>query len=83
MEDENLVPETLYELTHAGMAGDLVAMSSKLPPYSDRLHMISIALSGDSRQEMEFKRQILFGTHLAKYIRASSLNVLQSPRIAA
>ena len=80
VEDENLVPEILYELTHAGMAGDLVAMSSKLPPYSDRLHMISIALSGDSRQEMEFKRQILFDTHLAKYIREGTGGISMAGR---
>ena len=69
VEDEELVPEILYELTHVGMAEDLVATSSKLPPLTDRLHLILINITGDSKYELEFKRQLMFDNKLAKYIK--------------
>ena len=69
LENEELVPEVLYELTHVGMAEDLVAWSAAIPPFADRLHHISINISGDSQEEMEFKRHLMFDVRLAKYIR--------------
>jgi FAD/FMN-containing dehydrogenase len=68
VEDENLVPEILYELTHIGQSEDLVAFSSALPPFSDRLHHISITVTGDTEEEMEFKRHLLFDGKMASYI---------------
>ncbi|MBN1850938.1 MAG: FAD-binding oxidoreductase [Deltaproteobacteria bacterium] len=68
VEDEELVPDILYELTHAGMAEDLVAWSQEIPPYGNRLHHININITGDSREEMEFKRHLMFDIRLARYI---------------
>ncbi|MBS0013403.1 MAG: FAD-binding oxidoreductase [Desulfobacterales bacterium] len=68
VENENLVPEILFKLTHVGMAEDLVVVSQEIPPPFNRLHYILINLAGDSREELEFKRQLIFDQHLAKYI---------------
>lgn len=69
VENENLVPEILFKLTHVGMAEDLVVVSQEIPPPFNRLHYILINLAGDSREELEFKRQLIFDQNLAKYIR--------------
>jgi glycolate oxidase len=68
VENENLVPEILFKLTHVGMAEDLVVVSQEIPPPFNRLHYILINLAGDSREELEFKRQLIFDQNLAKYI---------------
>jgi FAD/FMN-containing dehydrogenase len=69
VENEELVPEILYELTHVGMAEDLIAWSSAIPPFANRLHHISINVCGDSKEEMELKRRLIFDVRLAKYIK--------------
>jgi FAD/FMN-containing dehydrogenase len=69
VEDEALIPEILFELTHVGMAEDLVAWSSAIPPFANQLHHISINVTGDSQEEMEFKRRQMFDIKLGKYIR--------------
>lgn len=68
VENENLVPEILFKLTHVGMAEDLVVVSQEIPPPFNRLHYILINLAGDSREELEFKRQLIFDQNLAQYI---------------
>ncbi|MFH2130079.1 MAG: FAD-binding oxidoreductase [bacterium] len=68
VENEELVPEILYELSHIGQSEDLVAFSAAIPPFSNRLHHISINVTGDTEEEMEFKRHLLFDGKLAEYI---------------
>lgn len=68
VEDENLVPEIIYALTHVGMTEDIVAVSQEIPPPFNRLHCILINLAGDSKEELEFKRQLIFDDKLAEYI---------------
>jgi FAD/FMN-containing dehydrogenase len=68
VEDEELIPEILYDLTHLGLNEDLVAFSAAIPPFSDRLHHISLNVVGDSKEEIELKRQLIFDVKLAKYI---------------
>lgn len=68
VEDENLVPEILYKLTHVGMSEDLVAWSAAIPPFSNRIHNININLSADSEEEIEFKRHLIFDDKLSEYI---------------
>jgi len=70
--DEDLVPEILNKLTYAGMVEDLVATSSEIPPAYNRLHHIMINVSGDSQDELEFKRQSLYEDCLAGYIHEGS-----------
>ncbi len=68
VEDPELVPDVLYELTHVGMAEDLAAFSGAIPPVTDRLHHISIFVSGDSQEELEFKRHLMYDERLSKFI---------------
>jgi len=69
VEDPELIPDVLYEITHVGMSEDLAAFSGAIPPFSDRLHHVSINLSGDSKDELEFKRRLIFDEQLSKYIK--------------
>lgn len=68
VEDAELVPDVLYDLTHVGMAEDLAAFSGAIPPFSNKLHHIGIFVSGDSDDEIEFKRRLMYDERLAKYI---------------
>ncbi|MBT7153398.1 MAG: FAD-binding oxidoreductase, partial [Deltaproteobacteria bacterium] len=40
VEDPELIPDVLYDLTHVGMAEDLAAFSGAIPPFSNKLHHI-------------------------------------------
>jgi FAD/FMN-containing dehydrogenase len=68
VENEELVPEILYELTHVGMSEDMMAISQEIPPPFNRLHYILINLAADSKEELEFKRHLIFDGKLAPYI---------------
>lgn len=70
VENEELVPEIVFALTHVGMAEDIVVVSQEIPPPFNRLHYILINVTGDSREELEFKRQLMFDGKLAKYIQS-------------
>jgi glycolate oxidase len=70
VEDEELVPEILYELTHVGLCEDLVVTSSEIPPLYKQLHHIFINVTGDSREELECKRHLVYDITLSKYIRS-------------
>jgi glycolate oxidase len=69
LEDEDLVPEVLYELTHIGMAEDMIVVSQEIPPMFNRLHYVMINIAGDRRDELEFKRQLMFDGKLTEYIK--------------
>jgi len=69
LSEEDLVPNFLYELTHIGMAEDLVVVSQEIPPPLNRLHYVLINISGDTQEEMEFKRRLIFDGKLAGYIK--------------
>jgi glycolate oxidase len=68
VENEDLIPEILYELTHIGFAEDLVAFSQAVPPMMNKLHNIRIIMTGDTPEEVEFKRHLTYEGRLAKYI---------------
>jgi FAD/FMN-containing dehydrogenase len=69
VDDAELVPEVLYDITHVGMCEDLAALSAAIPPVLDRLHHIAINISGDSQEELEFKRHLIYEGALQKYIK--------------
>lgn len=88
VEDEELVPDVLYDLTHLGVAEDLVAWSSAIPPFADRLHHISINVTGDAKEELAYKRRLMFDIGLAKYIHdgvggiAATAQPIERPQIS-
>jgi len=69
VEDEELIPEIIYKITHTEMAQDVVAFSQAIPPFSSGLHHITINLNGDSEEEIEFKQKLLWDDTLGEYIR--------------
>lgn len=72
VEDEELVTEILGKISHLGMSEDLIATSSQIPPMMNRLHYISIIMTGDTEEELEFKRHMTFDVTLSDYIRKGS-----------
>lgn len=68
VEDEELVPEIEYKITHTEMAEDVVAFSQAIPPMASGLHHINILMTADSERELEFKRDLFWDDVLAEYI---------------
>jgi len=69
VDNEELIPEIIYKLTHTQMVEDIVAFSQAIPPFSSGLQHITINLSADSEKELEFKQEIIFDDTLGEYIR--------------
>jgi len=69
VEDEKLIPEVVYKITHTEMAGDIVAFSQAIPTFASGIHHIIIHISGDSEKEIELKREVLYDDTLGEYIR--------------
>ncbi len=68
LENEDLVPEAVYRLTHTQMAEDIVAFSSAIPPFASELQQITVNIAADSERELEFKQEILWDDTLGEYI---------------
>jgi len=69
VDDEELVPEITYKLTHTQMAEDIMATSQAIPPYTRELHHFTINIAADSEKELEFKLELIFDDTLGEYIR--------------
>lgn len=72
VEDEELVPEIMYKLTHTQMAEDIVASSQAIPPFASGLQHFAINLAADSEKELEFKQELLWDDTLGEYIRSGA-----------
>ena len=70
VEDEELIPEIIYRITHTEAAHDVVAFSQAIPPFASGLHHITINLSADSEKELGFKMELIFDDTLGEYIRS-------------
>ncbi|MBW1848695.1 MAG: FAD-binding oxidoreductase [Deltaproteobacteria bacterium] len=68
VDNEELVPDIFHEITHVGMTEDLVVFSQAIPPMTDRLHHIILNISGDTEEELEFKRRLIYEERLSKFI---------------
>ena len=69
VENEDLVPEIVYKITHTEMADDIVAFSQAIPTFSSGLHHINILITADSEKELEFKTELFWDDVLAEYVR--------------
>jgi glycolate oxidase len=67
VEDPNLVPDIIYRLTHTEMTEDLVLSAQPYPLMFKDIIMIMIFITGDSEEEVEFKRRMIWDT-LRTYI---------------
>jgi len=72
VDDEELVPEIIYKLTHTQMAEDIVVYSQAIQPFSSGLQHFTINLAADSEKELEFKQEILWDDTLGEYIRSGA-----------
>jgi len=68
-DSEELVPEMVYELTHTEMAEDINVFSQPLPMIFKDNHHITIFITGDTDEELEFKRKMIWDA-LDPYIKS-------------
>ncbi len=57
----NLVPDIIYELTHTEMVEDINIFTQPLPMIFKDNHHITIFMTGDTDEELEFKKKLIFG----------------------
>ena len=57
---EDLVPDIIYELTHTEMTEDIVVFSQPLPLIFKGNHHVTIFMTGDTEEELEFKRKMVW-----------------------
>jgi glycolate oxidase len=67
VEDPNLVPDIIYRLTHTEMTEDIVIGAQPYPLMFKDIIMIMILITGDSDEEVEFKRRMIWDS-LRTYI---------------
>jgi FAD/FMN-containing dehydrogenase len=70
VDNEELVPEIIYKITHSQMAEDIIAYSRAIPPFAGGLQHISVNMAADSEKELEFKHEIIWDDMLGEYIRS-------------
>ncbi len=64
-----LVPEMIYEITHTEMAEDILAFTQPKPMMFKDNHHVSFYITGDTDEELEFKRKIIWHS-LDPYIKS-------------
>jgi len=57
---EDLVPDILYKLTHTEMVEDINAWFQPLPLMFKGNHHVNIYITGDTEEEIEFKKKIVW-----------------------
>lgn len=60
VEDPNLVPEVIYRVTHTEMIEDMTTAAQPYPLMFQGTIMIGIYLTGDTEEEIEFKRRVIW-----------------------
>jgi glycolate oxidase len=70
VENEELVPEILFKLTHSQMAEDIIAYSRAIPPFASGLQHFTVNIAADSEKELEWKQEIIWDDTLGDYIRS-------------
>ncbi len=57
---EDLVPDMIYEITHTEMVEDINIFAQPLPLIFKDNHHITIFITGDTDEELEFKRKMIW-----------------------
>ncbi len=60
VEDSSLVPDVIHRVTHTEMAEDIFTAAQPYPLVFKDVIMIGICLTGDSEEELEFKRKMIW-----------------------
>jgi len=69
VEDEELIPEIIYKITHTQIPEDIIVYSRAIPPFAKGLHHITVNLAADSEKELEFKQELIWDDTLGEYIK--------------
>ena len=59
-DSEDFIPDIIYELTHTEMVEDINIFAQPLPMLFKDNHHVVIYLTGDTDEELEFKRKMIF-----------------------
>jgi glycolate oxidase len=59
-DDEEIVPEVVFEITHTEMAEDVLIFTQPMPAVFKDNHHVSFYITGDTDEELEFKRKVLW-----------------------
>jgi len=59
---EDLVPDMVYELTHTEMVEDINIFSQPMPMIFKDNHHITLFITGDTDEEIEFKRKMVWNS---------------------
>ncbi|MEM2716994.1 MAG: FAD-binding oxidoreductase [Archaeoglobaceae archaeon] len=62
LEDPKLVSEVIYRVTHTEMAEDITTVAQPYPLMFQGTIMIGIYLTGDTEEELEFKRRLIWSS---------------------
>lgn len=68
VDNDELIPEIIYKLSHTQMAEDIIAFSRAIPPFASGLQHITVNIAADSEKELEFKQEIIWDDTLGEYI---------------
>jgi len=60
VEDPELVPDVIQRVTHTEMTEDIFIGAQPYPPVFKDVIMIGICITGDSEEELEFKRRMIW-----------------------
>jgi len=60
VEDPNLVPDVIHRVTHTEMTEDIFIGAQPYPLVFKDIIMIGICITGDSEEELEFKRRMVW-----------------------
>lgn len=59
-DDEEIVPEVVFEITHTEMVEDVLIFTQPMPAVFKDNHHVSFYITGDTDDELEFKRKMLW-----------------------
>jgi glycolate oxidase len=77
---EDYVPDIVYELTHTEMVEDINIFTQPLPLMFKDNHHITLYLTGDSDEELEFKRKMVWGS-LDRFIKSKDGGFMSIPPV--
>ncbi|HDH86617.1 MAG TPA: FAD-binding oxidoreductase [Desulfobacteraceae bacterium] len=77
-DNENLVPDMVFEITHTEMAEDVLIFTQPLPMMFKDNHHVSYYITGDTDEEVEFKRKMIWKA-LERFIKSKDGGFMSVP----
>jgi len=77
-DNENLVPDMIFEITHTEMAEDVLIFTQPLPMMFKDNHHVSYYITGDTDEEIEFKRKMIWKA-LERFIKSKDGGFMSVP----